>query len=299
MKIIKYLASLILIVSLFLTACAPEETAPGKKVFIGGTQGAVMNFEPFGVEEAGIYSIFSAETFPLEVTLRNKGEYVLQPGETKVKLMGPSREEFTGIPSWELSNEDTIDKISELMPEGGEETLSFASDAQYAGEVVGILERTWFASIEYRYQTYLILPEVCLKEDLTDTRVCEVNEAKTFHVSGAPITVNSVEESTAGKGIVALKIKFSNVGSGEVTKPGEDFGVREELLFSIDDPAWECKSGGKVNEARLTNDQAEIVCKLKDPLAAGALATKQVKLTFDYKYRDLIQEKLGIKESAE
>lgn len=295
---IRYLAPLIL-VALILTACAPEAAIPEKRVFIGGSQGIVINFEPFGVEEEGLYTIFDTETFPIEVTLRNRGEYVLQPGEATVKLLGPSREEFTGIPSWELSNTDTIDKISELVPEGGEETLSFTSDAKYVGEVIGLMERTWLANVEYNYQTYLVVPEVCLKEDLTDPRVCEVKEAKTFHVSGAPITVNSVEESTAGKGIMALKIKINNVGGGKATKLGEDFGVREELTFSLDDPAWECKSGGRVDEARLVNGQAEIICKLKEPLAEGTLATKQVKLTLDYKYRDLIQEQLGIKESAE
>jgi hypothetical protein len=296
---IKYLAPLLLVSLLFLVACEGEEVTPLTGVFIGGSQGIVMNFEPFGVEEEGTYTIFDTETFPLEVTLRNKGEYELKAGEAIVKLMGPSTEEFSGIPSWELSNGDVVDKISELVPEGGEETLSFTSDAKYVGEVIGLQERTWFASIEYSYQTFLIVPEVCLKEDLSDDRVCTVKEAKTFHVSGAPITVDSVEESTAGKGIMALKIKISNIGGGKAAKPGEDFGVREQLVYSIDDSAWECKSGGKVDEARLIDGQAEIVCKLKEALAEDILATKQVKLTLSYKYRDLIQEKLGIKESAE
>ena len=95
-----------------------------------------------------------------------------------------------------------------------------------------------------------------------------------------------------------MKIIISNLGTGKVAKPGEDFGVRNELVYSIDDNAWECKSGGKINEAKLVDGQAEIVCKLKDALPAGTIATKQLKLTFDYKYRDIIQEKLRIKESA-
>ena len=182
---------------------------------------------------------------------------------------------------------------------GGEETVSFASDAKYEQDVTGAIDREWFASLEYKYQTYLILPEVCLKEDITDERVCEVNKAKTFFVSGAPVTITSVEESTAGKGIMALRIKVKNVGGGEVAQLGEAFGIRDELSYSIDDPAWECKAGGKVNEARLDNGEAEIVCKLKAALAEGTLSTRQVGLTFDYRYRDLIQETLRIKESVE
>ena len=296
----KFLIPTLIIALVFLTACQqqPEQTTKG--AYVGGIQGLMATFEAFGVEEAGVYSIFDEETFPLELTLQNKGEYAIQPGEVTVKLLGPSQEEFTGMKAWELQNNQPLEGISELVPDGGEETLSFASDAKYAKEVSGVVEREWFANIEYHYQTYVLIPEVCLKEDLTDQRVCNIKEAKPFFVSGAPITVSAVEEDTAGKGIVALKIMVKNVGAttAKVTKPGEDFGVRNVLSFSLDDPAWECKSSGKLNEARLDEGQAEIVCKLKEPLAQGHVSTKQLKLTIDYKYRELISEKLRVKQSS-
>lgn len=286
---------------LIVTSCQPNEETPATKgAFIGGTQGIVTNFELFGVEEDGVYTIFNTETFPLEVTLMNKGEYELQPGDVTIELQGPSQSEFSGIASWRLLNTGVVDKISELTQSGGEETITFSSDAKYLTEVAGIVDRKWFANVEYNYQTSLIIPEVCLKEDLTDSRVCDVKEKKQFFVSGAPITITSVEEETAGKGIMALKIAVSNVGGGKVTMQGEDFSATtEKLSYSLDDPDWECKSAGKVNEARLRLGTAEIVCKLKSTLPANTLATKQVKLTLSYKYRDIIQETLRIKESAE
>lgn len=293
------LFSVLAVALLLLTACEEKE-APGTltKVFIGGTQGLSLEFEPFGVAENNVYAIFDTESFPIEVTLRNKGEYELKVGDAEVTLMGPSQQEFSGIPNWALKNQGVIDKTSDLLVTGGEETVSFSSDVKHTGTVIGSQERTWFASVDYNYETYLVVPEVCLKEDLTDKRVCEVNEKKQFHVSGAPVTIKSVEESTAGKGIMALKIKVSDAGNGKVTKQGQDFGTREELTLVIDDADWECKSGGKVGEAKLINGEADVLCKLKTPLAADVLATKQVKLTLSYKYRDLIQEKLLIKESV-
>ncbi len=295
----KTIITTLVIALLFITACQQQQQQTTKGAYLGGTQGILAQFEPFGVEENGVYSIFDEESFPLELTLRNKGEYQIQPNEVSVKLLGPSQEEFSNMKSWELKNNQPLEGISELVPEGGEETMSFASDAKYAKEVAGVVEREWFANIEYHYQTYLLIPEVCLKEDLTDQRVCTVKQAKTFFVSGAPITVKAVEEDTAGKGVVALKILISNAGANtaKVTKPGEEFGVRNVLSYSLDDPAWECKSAGKLNEARLDDGQAEIVCKLKEPLADGHVSTKQVKLTLDYKYRELISEKLRIKQS--
>ncbi len=290
---------LVLISSLFLVSCTDtKKTTTTSKVFIGGTQGAVTKFEAFGVTENNIYTVFDTEEFPLEVTLTNKGEYDLKAGDVEVTLLGPSQKEFTGISSWKLKNTGKIDKISKLLTTGGEETISFAKNAKYKGDVTGLQQRTWFANADYNYETYLIVPEVCLKEDLTDKRVCKVSEKKTFHVSGAPVTVTSVEQSTAGKGIMALKIKISDKATGKVTKQGKDFGTREELTFSIDDSEWECKSGGRVNEAKLIKDEAEILCKLKKALTKNTLSTRQLKVTFKYKYRSLIQEKLGIKETT-
>ena len=302
MKYTKVLLLTILTASLVLAGCSSGEDKQVQQVgaYLGGTQGVTAEFEAFGVEEDGVFTIFDTETFPMEVTLRNKGEYEIQPGNIRVKLLGLSQDEVSGISSWEIPNSDIIDEISELVPEGGEETISFATDAKFEGEVNGFIDREWFANIDYDYQTYLIIPEVCLKEDLTDDRVCDVKEAKTFFSSGAPIIVKSVEESTAGKGVMALKIKVSNAGNGKITKPGEDFGVRNTLVYTIDDAAWECKSGGKIGEARFVSGEAEVVCKLKNPLAEDMPpSTKQVKLTFDYQYRDIIQEKLRMKESAE
>lgn len=290
----------ILVLSLFLlTACKGEQPATtAKGAFLGGTQGITADFEAFGVEEGGIYSIFDEESFLLEVTLRNKGEYNIKPGEAVVKLLGPSHDEFSGMKSWELKNSGSLDAISDLVPAGGEETLTFATDAKYVSEVTGVIDREWFANVEYRYQTFLIIPEVCLKEDLADERVCKVKEAKQHSVSGAPVTVKSVEEDTAGKGIMALKILVSNAGNGKITMPGQEFGVRDALTYSLDDPAWECKSGGRINEARLVDGQAEIICRLVNALPEGHISTKQVKLTLDYKYRDLIRETLRIKQSS-
>ena len=296
---LKVISVLILVTFLLLTSCQQgkkKQQAPGS--FIGGTQGVVAKFEAFGVEENGVYSIFDTETFPIEVTLTNKGEYELQPNEVMVELLGPSQSEFNGIASWKKSNLDIIDKISELVKEGGEETITFADEARYRSPVRGITERNWFANVEYNYKTFVIVPEVCLKYDLRDRRVCTVEEAKSFDVSGAPITIEGVTEDTAGRGIMALKFTLKNVAGGKVTLPNANFEVTDKLAYSLDDADWECKSGGKVNEARLINGLAEIVCRLKNPLAEAHLSTKQVILTLNYKYREIVQEKLAIKESV-
>jgi hypothetical protein len=301
MRNTKLFLPVLLLTVLFITSCGGGEEVQVNtdgEAFIGGTLGVVPTFEQFGVEESGIYTIFDSENFPIEVTLQNKGEYDILANDVTVSLLGPAQEEFSGIANYELPNTGTIDKVSDLVKDGGLETITFGDGAKYESPVTGGLERTWFATIEYNYQTYLIIPEVCLKEDVTDDRVCDVVEKKDFAVSGAPLQITSVEEKTAGKGIMALTIKIKKEGSGKLTTPNSEFGVRDTVAFSIDDAAWECKSGGKLGEARLIDGQAEVICRLKEPLAEDTLATKKVELTFNYQYQDTIQENILIKESA-
>jgi hypothetical protein len=283
---------------LFLVSCGPEEDGTGAAngAFIGGAQGIVAVFEPFGVEEDNTFTIFDTETFPIELTIANKGEYEIKASDVTIELKGPSLD-FSGIASLSKSNSGIVGIVSELLPDGEEETITFATDAKYAQEVNGYIDREWFANIEYNYETYVVMPDICLKGDLKDDRICDVDGAKTYFVSGAPITVTAVEESTAGKGIMALKITVQDQGTGKVTLPTQDFGTQEKIAYSIDDNDWECKQGGKLNEARLIEGKADIICKLKNALSEKDLATKQLKLTLDYKYRDIIQESIRIKES--
>jgi len=283
----KYILPVLVLGLMLLVACeGGEDPVTNGGAFIGGTDGLLASFEPLSVLDDGVYTIFDTEDFPLEVILNNKGEQTLVAGEVTLKLLGPAKPDFDGISSWELQNNEEIEKISEFNPSGGEEVISFTPNAyaKYKSEVIGYTDITWNLEYDYNYKTYLIVNDVCFKEDTTDPKVCTVKEAKTFSVSSAPITVTSVEEDAGGKGIILVKVAISF----------------DQVSYVIDEPElWECKSGGREGEARLVDGTAEVICRLKEPLAEGEIYTKPVKLTFEYVYKELIQEKLRVKESAE
>ncbi len=292
------------IISVFLlTACSggQQQTSTGG-VFIGGTEGAVASFEPFSIKEDNIYTIFDTEDFPIEVILKNKGEETIPAGKVTLKLLGPAKEDFQNIPQWQVLNKEEISKISEFNPDGGEEVVSFTpTNARYTALVTGFTDLNWNLEYAYDYKTHLIMNDVCFKGDFTDPKVCEVEGDKTFAVSGAPITVTSVSQDTAGKGIIVLKVDITNAGKGQSTILGKDFDERfSQVKFAVDEPAkWECKSGGRENEARLVDGKAQINCRLKTPVPESDVYTKSIRLTLDYKYKELIREKLRVKESAE
>jgi len=307
MKLFKNVLIVVLFAGLLLlSSCSGDSgdadtTSPG--AFLGGSEGVSVTFEPLSVLEDGIYTIFDTEDFPLEVVINNEGEHDVEAGDVRLELLGPAESDFSNIPSWDLSNSEAIEGISEYNPEGGEEVVAFTSSnyATYDADVTGYYDITWHVNYDYDYETRLIVNDVCFKEDLTDDRVCTVDEGKVYSVSGAPITVTSVSEDSGGKGIILLKIGISNVAGGESTLVGEEFDTRySQVGFSIENPEdWECKSGGREGEARLVDGTAEIICKLADPLDEGSLYQQSVEMAFSYTYRDLVQEELRVKESAE
>ncbi len=299
----KIFIAVLLILSLFLVACSGNDTQQKTGgAFRGGTTGLVATFEPISIKEDGVYTIFDSEDFPLDIILKNKGEETLNPGKVTMKLIGPAPQDFEGIASWVIQNKENIEKISEFNPEGGEEVIGFtgSSRAKYKNKVTGFTDINWNLEYTYDYKTYLIIDDVCFKGDITDDKVCDVKGIKTFSISGAPITVTSINEESGGKGIVVLRIIVKNAGTGDSSITGKDFDTRfNQIGFTVDEPdKWECKSGGRANEARLAEDgTAEIQCRLKTALKEEDLFLRSVRLTLDYSYRELIQEKLRIKES--
>lgn len=299
----KYISVFLIMAVLALAGCeGGDQQDTTNSPYKGGVQGIVATFESFGVVEENIPTIYEDETFPIEITLKNKGEQDVEVGEADITLKGISTADFSGIVS-EKSNANKLEGISEFNAFGGEETVDFG-DAKYNIDLkTSYYDVTVFASYKYPYKTHVAIPKVCFKEDLSDKSVCNVEEQKQVFSSGAPIQVKVARETRAGAGLIAIEYDVENVGGGDVTKPGAEFDSRYgQITFSIDETSnpdqWECKAAGQDNEARLVDGKATIRCKLKNPLESKDLYTKQIDLTINYDYRDLIQQSVRIKSKG-
>jgi len=306
MEIKKIISLLLIVFMLALVGCKGGEKkveAP-ESPYIGGSKGLVAKFENMGIynEKTNIEEIFEGETFPIEITLKNKGEQDILPGDVVVSLKGILLSDFSGIvANGTLTNEEKIEKVSEYNKEGGELTLDFTPEggARYLVNLSGShYDISVFAEVVYNYKTYAAVPKVCFKEDLQDESVCDVEEEKAVFSSGAPIQVKKATEKRAGTGKIAVEFEIENIGSGDVTKPDEDFDSRyDQLAFYPNEDIWECKSSGKINEGRFDSDgKMIVVCRLKEPMPKGTLYTKELDLTLDYKYKELIHHQLRINE---
>ncbi|MBI2545548.1 hypothetical protein HYV81_00010 [Candidatus Woesearchaeota archaeon] len=294
---------------LVLAACTADqknETPTSRSPFEGGEKGIVGEFREFGIiDKSDIEEIFSTESFPIEVVLKNKGEHDIDPGDVAVSLTGINLADFSGIPNRQVSNENEIERVSDVNADGGEEVIDFTpgeDNARYLPQIIGNnVDITVVGNIVARYKTYVTVPKACFKGDLKDKSFCEVDEDKTVFSSGAPIQVKRVRERPSGTGLVVLEFFVENAGQGKVTKHGTEFDARIHTLeFEISEPEkWDCSGRGRANELRLDSDgKGSIVCKLKDSakLAKEDLFTKEVALTLDYDYKDTIVKQLRIKK---
>jgi|TARA_Y100000310_G_scaffold326900_1_gene392462 hypothetical protein len=304
------LLSFILLLGLVIAGCEEGATETSSvSPFISGSKGIVAEFQDMGIRntETGINEIFEGETFPIEVVLKNKGEYEVAATEATVSLMGISLADFDNIDAdGIIESTALIEKISEFNEEGGQITLDFtigAEDAKYNLPLTGSSYTIdLFASVVYNYETDVAVPKVCYKGDPNDPSVCEVEEVKDVFSSAAPIQIQAAEEKRAGTGLIAVILDVENVGSGKVAKSGGTFDSRyDEFSFEVaasDAANWDCKSGGKVNEGRFdSSGKATVRCLLKTAITATDVYTKPLVMTFKYKYKDIIQDSVLIQSS--
>jgi len=277
--------------------------------YIGGTQGIVAEFEDWGLLQDNIETIWNAESFPVQINLKNKGEEAIATGDAEVFLKGIKIDDFGGLDETDGTKDGRMVSTEELEPvadfnkDGGESSLDFG-DATYMVPITGsFYDVAIFADVIYLYKTHVAIPKVCFSGDPTDAEVCTVDEKKTVFSSGGPIQVISVEEKSAGKGLLALNYEVENVGGGDSTMPGEEFNPRYDQIAYILTPEsevakWDCSSGGKNNQARLIDDKTTIRCKLKTEykLTEDTLYTKQIGLEIEYTYKSLVHKQLRIKK---
>ncbi|MBR9690504.1 hypothetical protein GOV08_02355 [Candidatus Woesearchaeota archaeon] len=303
----------VIVFLLLLTGCNGGDTSESISLndpYLGGSQGLVIEFEPLGVETNGVQQIFDDETFPVEFTLKNKGEYTVPAGTLKTKIKGISPSDYTGL-TFEKSNSDEIEKISEYNDRGGETTIDHGDGRLVASRIKdrNLLSATIFGEITYPYKTFISAPKVCFKDVTSKTRdneICDVDTTLQVFSSGAPIKAVSAQESRSGRGLVAVEFEIENVGGGEAKSASSaEFDYRyDEIGFNVQESSspekWDCRSSGREGVGRFGDDQRlTIICKLRDQykIQPDEVYQSQLDLTLEYSYKVLISSDLIIRNN--
>jgi hypothetical protein len=298
---------LVLLFSMGATCSSRGRPDPITPPWNGGIEGLVATFEQIGsVSDTGAQNeVWEDEAFPVEVRLTNKGEYTINSHEVYLEVKGISPNDFTGI-DFQTDNPNKIDKVSEFMPDGGEDYISFGN-ARYTRLMGTLYDANIRIDYTYPYETYVTIPQVCYKENIRDTTYCDVDETKSAFASGGPIGVGTVQERYIGRGKILLEIPIKNMQKGRAKAYlNDEFQPNyDELAFQADDPDWECSARGNYNIARVThptgeNQNEEVIVRcINNNLEAGALYTRSFTLTLKYYYKDWVMQTVRIRENPE
>jgi hypothetical protein len=298
---------LVLVFSMGAQCTNKRDTGSVQSPFFGGIEGVTVQFEQIGsVSDTGAKNeVWEDETFPVDVRVRNRGEFTINEHEAELEIKGVSPNDFTGLEFFK-DNTAKIEKVSQFMPEGGEDYVSFGN-AKYLNLVGTHYDANLFIYFTYPYETYINIPKVCHKFNIRDNTVCDVDATKQAFASGGPFAVGTVQERYIGKGKILLEIPVKNVAKGRAKayKNDEFQSNFDEFAFTVKEPDWYCTARGNNNVARITHPTGEpqneevIIRCINDKLEEGALYTQSVTLTLAYYYQDWISQIVRIRENPE
>ncbi len=302
-------AMILMLSALLITGCSSggSKQVTVDNPYIGGSQGLIPTFEPMGVSSnGGTQTVYDNENIPIQINIKNKGEYTVPSGQVTSTIKGISSADYTGI-TFQKTNDQDIEKISEFNTNGGETTIDHGNGKLVDGRLDNrnLLTANIFAEIIYPYQTYISAPKVCFRDASSKTgeTICQVdNAALQVFSSGAPIRAVSAKEIQSGKGLVSFEFTIENAGGGESKKTtSADFDYRyNEIGFSVKDSSnpskWDCKSSGQTGTGRFDDaNKLTILCKLTQTIGETEAYQSELGLTLDYDYKVMINSDLVIK----
>lgn len=187
--------------------------------FIGGSQGLTIAFQDFRSE------VFDGGLDPFDVIVKveNEGESLISKDNVQVTLSGINPSEFgkSQADLTKLAPDDVIeerkDPSGNIVP--GPPVFVEFPEFNYRSALTGATAQfTLRADVCYLYRTKAV-SKLCVRENLltpTAGGICELNEQKTIHNSGAPVHVQNLKQTTRSKDKIGFTFEIANVGNGDI-----------------------------------------------------------------------------------
>lgn len=250
--------------------------------FIGGSKGIVARFEPMGVTTDGTsQAIFNDESFPIIITLNNKGEYDIPSNTLSTTIKGISSSDFKGI-TFQLTNSETVNKITSTNINGGEIKINHGLGKLEENRIKdrNVITAGIYADIIYPYNTIIKIKDECLKNN------CNSSNSKNFIQSGAPIQIESLSINNN-----VLTLSVINSGNGETTTSSQDFDYRYNKFEIKTENNLICNKETNSIATFGSDNKITITCTPK----TGSLTSNDDTITLTYKYKQTISTDLVIK----
>ncbi len=303
MKSKQVLPFLVVLAAVVLAGCTTTKPGTGGNPFCGGIDGIEMKF----VEGGPPAEVFDNNQFPFEVTLRllNKGEFTVQPSDTKIELSGISQSDFGGpsyskivaeaVPS---RQKDQDGKCTEGSPIHVSFGVSPDEPFKYKHSLPGNTPFTLRADICYRYKTsattQFCVDKLLPRFDREPT--CKIDEAKTVSNSGSPVQVANFKQDPGGENKLTFSFDVVHKGTGAVhagalcdTAFQNKNKVHVKVSASVG--AITCSTLGGTNEGDvvLTENKRPVTCSMNTASVSGQREFQtpiSIELSYNYKQHE-------------
>lgn len=309
----KYAILTIVILSMIFSLGA-QCSAGGKKAastenpFYQSNEGLAVELQPLGTvrpkEAGGNEVIYQSDSMSVEVEIQNKGEAPVEANEVELFIEGIAQGDFPSLNgiTTPLSNKQKIPGVSQMLPQGGYDTVNFGS-SPFSGNIGNFYDANIYIRMVYPYWTRIIIPQVCFKEDPRDDTVCNLEGSKVAYSSGGPLQVTKVTQRTYGRGKILLEIGIKNVGgkfNAQAVGRGRSKSQNSPVFSNLYDEAriaevkavhpFSCTSRGRRDVVRMTQYEGIIRCVLDQPLPKRTVFTSPVEIKLDYDYESKISK---------
>lgn len=214
----KYMIFVFVIALIFLFGCAKDGADEVGERFQGTSEGVSLAF----VSGKPLSQFSRGDSVPVEVILKNGGEFDIPEGDAEVKLFGINLKTFDLPEDYKRVDRELHGIVA--FEEPGEARVNFG-DLKYDEDIISkSYSFTLRAKACYRYQTNLE-SSICVgtteSTEAGGERVCviEGEKIKSGDVSSAPIQITSLTEKLIGKDKLQIKFVIKNQGNGDVYLP--------------------------------------------------------------------------------
>ena len=282
--------------------------------FLGGDRGLSIQFQNGSPPD----EVFDDKQWAFDVELRliNVGEHDVKGEDVQVILSGINPRDFGKEQSHFIHTRIEEDIISRYKDFDGNvidppEAYLVFPDLVFQEKLIGNQKFPLRAEVCYSYQTNA-QSEGCIRRNVLsvdDDAICNVNEEKKVHNSGAPIKVTKFKQTPGGRNIIRYIFTIKHIGSGRVFLPGtkcpQDANSRlyeNKIRFKIDsnvaDLSCQGLSGGNTREGELLLNNGERTIHCIQRTQSDLDFVDKVDIVLNYDYKEFTQKEILVKKST-
>lgn len=310
----KKLVMMLSVLAALLVACTSGGEQASVAPFFGGTDGLKISF----VESAPPSTpILDQSRVPFEIVLNveNAGEWdIANPSDAVFMITGISPSDF-GKTTSDFSKPSNLplnaikkDAQGNKLP--GTTTQIQFTGLSYTGKIAGSQQLTISANSCYKYGTKAT-SKICVRNNLLTPSAggCTIQGAKELFVSGAPVSVESFQESVESANRVAFTFNIVPKGTGSYYQLGsscaEEIAKKNKVKVTVDTklgtPAvcnLQDESGNAINSnsGYVTVFGQSRIVRCSQELSSSELGDyeKVIDLTLEYDNKDTIQKTITV-----